>query len=268
MKRGFLFIAIVLFALEVKSANDNASGDAPAMGMGGTSVVSNNIYSSNNNQAILALIEKPTIATSYCNRFSLSDMQVMAAIPFSIGTIGLNVSRYGSSLYSEIKAGASFSRCFGQYFSAALQADLLTVKPSPQGESLYAFTAEIGLWARPLEDLTIGFHIYNFINTKYDALYYSESVPVNMKFGLAYTIFDNFLITGELENSSIYGTSVRAGMEYYIVDQVVIRTGGASNPVLASIGLGVVLGDFHIDVAGQAVRSIGKTGSVSLTYAF
>lgn len=260
----FSFVCIV-FAW---SANDNTSADAPSMGMGGTSVALENVYGNFNNQAILGLIEDLTVATSYCNRFSLYDARVMAAVPLSFGTIGVNISRYGSSLYSEMKLGAVFSRKFGDKFSAALQADILSIKPSEQEKSMYAFTAEIGLWAHPLENLTIGFHLYNFLNTEYKTLYSNESIPVNMKLGLGYTIFDNFLFSAEVENSSIYGTSVRAGMEYYIVDQVIIRTGGASNPTLASIGLGVVLGNFHIDVAGQVVRTIGKTGSISLSYAF
>ncbi|MDA3853216.1 MAG: hypothetical protein PF444_03110 [Bacteroidales bacterium] len=263
-----LFTLLFLFAYGAQSANDNVPADAQAMGLGGASVVLENVYGNFNNQAVLALLESPVIATSYSNQFSLTDARVMAALPFSFGNIGMNVSRYGSSLYSELKAGASFSRRFGENFSASLQADMLSVMPGPNVESIYAFTAEIGLWARPIEDLTIGFHLYNFINAKYETLYYDEKVPVNMKLGLGYTVFNNFLFTAELENSSIYGTSVRGGMKYHIVDQVVFRTGGASNPALAYIGLGVILGDFHLDVAAQAVRHIGKTGAISLSYVF
>lgn len=268
MKKTILFFFILLIALNAFPANDNTSADAHSLGLGGSSVVIENVYANFNNQALLALIETPTIATSFVNQFSLNDARVMAALPFSYGTIGLNVGRYGSSLYSELKAGVSFSRCFGDRFSASLQADMLSVMPSPNETSIYAFSAEIGLWANPIEDLTIGFHLYNFINAKYETLYYDELIPVNMTLGLGYSIFDNFLLTAEIENSSIHGTSVRAGMEYYIVDQLVFRTGAASNPALASIGLGLVLGGFRLDIAGQAVRYIGRTGAVSLSYAF
>jgi len=268
MRIATLFTLLLLFTFRVQSANDNTSADAQAMALGGASVALVNVYGNYNNQAVLAFAESPIVATSYSNSFSLNDARVMAVLPSSYGSIGINVSRYGSSLYSEVKGAASFSRSFGDNFSASLQADVLSVQPSPDEESIYAFTAEMGIWARPVENLTIGFHIYNFINAKYDALYYEETIPVNMKLGLGYSIFDNFMLTAELENSSIYGTSLRGGMEYYIVDQVVLRTGGASNPALASIGLGVVLGGFHLDVAAQAVRYIGKTGAVSLSYAF
>lgn len=268
MREVILFIGLFFLATGAYSANDNTTADAQALGLGGSSVALESVYGNFNNQAVLPLLEKPVIATSYANRFSLSDARVMAALPFDFGTLGMNVSRYGSSLYSEIKAGASYSRLFGDNFSASLQADMLSVRPSPDEESIYAFTAEIGLWARLIKDLTIGFHLYNFINAKYETLYYDEAIPVNMKLGIAYSIFENFLITTELENSSIYGTSVRGGMEYFIVDQVVFRVGGASNPALASIGLGVILGGFHLDMSAQAVRYIGRTGAVSLSYAF
>ena len=268
MRLVALFSLLFFLFFGLYSANDNTSADAEAMGLGGASVARQNVYGNFNNQAVLSLLERPTIATSYSNQFTLTDARVMAAIPFSVGTIGLNVSRYGSSLYSELKAGASFSRLFGDNFGAAFQADILSVNPSPDEESLYAFTAEIGLWARPIKDLTIGFHLYNFVNTSYKTLYYDEDVPVNLKLGMVYSIFEDFSLTAEIENSSVYGTSFRGGMEYFIMDKVVFRTGGASNPALASIGLGVLLADFHLDIAAQAVRHIGKTGAVSLSYAF
>lgn len=262
-----LFVVFLSYTYSF-AANDNTASDAKSMALGGASVASSNIYSSINNPAFLTDIESITLATSYSNKYSLSNTQVMAALPFSFGTLGVNVSRYGSSLYSEIKSGLSYSRKFGDNFGAAVQTDLLGVMLSPVDEMAYAFTAEIGLWATPLENLTLGFHIYNFINAKYETLYNDEAVPVNMKLGLAYSIYENFSLTGEVENSSIYGTSVRGGMAYDIVEQVTFRAGAASNPALASIGLGVLVSGFNIDIAAQAVRNIGKTGAVSISYAF
>ncbi len=268
MRKITTLLIILSFLSSLGASNDNQSADAPSLGLGGASVVQENIYANYNNQALLGLIETPTIATSYSHSFSLNDMRVMAVLPVSFGTFGVNVSRFGSSNYADLKFGAAYSRMFGDNFSAALQADLLSVMPSPSESSVYTFTAELGLWARPLEDLTLGFHLYNFINAGYDLLYYEEDIPVNMKFGLGYSIFENFLFSAEIENNSLYGTAVRGGMEYHIIDQVILRTGGASNPALASIGLGVILSGFHLDVAAQMIRNYGKTGAVSLSYAF
>jgi hypothetical protein len=268
MKRTLTLIALILHVFHCFPANDNISSDAPSMGVGNASVVYDNIYGSFNNQAVLASISNLEIASSYSNRFSLSTVQVMAAIPFEFGVVEANVSRYGSASYAEMKFGVGFARKFGEMFSASLQMDLLSVMMSPTEGSAYALTGEIGLWAHPLKDLTLGFHLYNFVNAHYKTTYYEESVPVNMKLGLGYTIFDNFRTTVEVENNSIYGTSVRGGVEYKIIDAVMLRTGGASNPALVSIGLGVVFQNFKFDIAAQAVRHIGKTGGVSLSYSF
>ncbi len=268
MRKIIDIIIALFFSSGLFAVNDNVATDAPAMGLGGASVALENVYGSFNNQALLGTLKSPTIATSYASRFSLNDARVAAVWPSSFGTLGLNITHYGSSLYSESKAGLAFSRMFGEHFSAALQADLLSVKPFPGEKSLYAFTAEAALWARPLEDFSIGFHLYNFINAQYETLYHDEAVPVNMKLGLTYTVYDNFLFTAEVENSSLYGTSFRGGMQYKILEKIILRTGGGSNPVLASIGLGVILGKCRIDMAAQAVRDLGKTGGVSLSYAF
>jgi len=268
MRKLTIIPLLFLFLPSLLATNDNKSADAPSLGLGGASVALENVYANYNNQAILGLIEATTIASSFSQNFAITDVRVMAALPVSFGTLGFNVSRLGTASYADLKFGAAYARTFGTSFSAALQADLLSVMPSPNESSVYAFSAELALWARPLQDLTLGFHLYNFINANYALLYYDEAIPVSMKLGFGYSIFDNFLFTGELENNSIYGTSVRGGMEYNILDQLVFRTGAASNPALASLGLGVTLGGFQVDIAAQAVRNYGKNGAVSLSYTF
>ena len=268
MKKAFIIFFLITNITLLFSVNDNKSADAPSLGYGGASVASNHSFSGYNNQALLTMLESTTVATSYFQNFSVYDVRVMAGVPLTFGTLGFNVSRLGTHNYAEYKFGAAYARNFGDKFGAALQADLLSVLPSPVEKTAYLFTAELGLWYKPIEDLTIGFHVYNFINAKYKMLYFRERVPVNVKLGLNYSILNNFLVTAEVENSSIYGTAVRGGLEYKLLNQVVFRAGGGSNPVLASIGVGVILKNINIDIAGQAVRYIGKTGAISLSYAF
>lgn len=268
MKKLVILFFLVINFLPIFSVNDNKSADASSLALGGASVATNNVYAAYNNQALLSLRESTTIATSYLQSFAINDIRVMAAVPVSFGTFGFNISRLGTSNYAEYKFGAAYARSFGDKFGAALQADLLSVMPSPIDKTSYLFTAELGIWYRPIEDLTVGLHAYNFINAKYKFAYYKESVPVNLKLGLSYSILNNFIISGEVENNSLYGTSVRGGFEYKIVDMVVFRAGGASNPALASLGVGVIMKKLRIDVTGQAVRYIGKNGSISLSYAF
>lgn len=268
MRTELALLALLLYFFPLGAINDNASTDAVALGLGGTSVASLNAYGAFNNQAVLALISQPTIACSYASPFGFSDAKLMAVLPFEYGTIGIGLSRFGTSLYNEMKLGVSYSRMFGDRFSASLQADVLSVLPSPSEDVKYAFTSEIGLWVLLLDDLTLGFHIYNFLNMEYAFSYYDEAIPVNTKLGLAYQIFSNFTVTTELENSSIYGTSVRGGMSYDILDNVVARVGAASNPALVSIGLGVKLSTFNLDMAVQSIRYVGRTASGSISYAF
>lgn len=268
MCRLVFTIFLVCFLSLIYASNDNRATDAPAMGLGGTSVTTNNIYASFNNQSLLAFQTQLQVACSHATLSTVSDTRAMIVVPLSFGTVASSLSRLGNSLYSEMQLGFAYTRGFGDRFSASLQADILSIKPSPDQSSLYSFTAEIGLWAQPIDNLTLGFHIYNFINAEYETLFYDEPVPVNMRLGLSYTILDDCIVTTEIENSNIYGTSVRGGLAYAVIDQLTIRCGGASNPSLASLGLGVRLVGLDIDVAAQAVRYIGKTGSVSIAYAF
>lgn len=268
MRTLSLISALFICTASLFSINDNVAADAVSLGTGGASVILPNVYGAFNNQALLSLVEQPTIACSFSSLYTLNDSRVMAAVPFSFGTIGVSLSRFGSSLYSEFKAGVSYSRFFGKSFSASMQFDMLSVHPSPNQESLYAFTGEIGIWVQLVEDFTLGFHLYNFVNAEYATLYYDEAVPINMKLGLGYTVLTSFLLTAEFENSSLYGSTVRGGVSYDIRNILTVRAGGASHPALASIGLGVKLAGLQFDVAAQSVRYVGKTGAVSISYAF
>ncbi len=267
MRSVTLFVLLSL-CLNFFAVNDNTSSDALSLALGGASVATDNVYSGMNNPAVVAFSSSPVVAMTYASRFSLSDVGLTASIPTKFGVFGVNAHSFGSSNYAEMKYAAYYARAFGEQFSASLQVDALSLVLNSQGESLWCMTAEIGLWYRVTKDLTFGFHLYNMLNTEYETYYYDEPVPVNLKLGLAYSVFDNFMLTTEIENSSVYGTSLRGGMQYTLMPQVFLRCGGASNPALASLGIGVEWHQLKFDIAAQAVRIIGKTGAFSIAYIF
>ena len=264
-----LHLLLLLFFLQsFYAANDNLPSDASSQALGGVSVVLDKPTAVINNPAFVANFDSPLLAASFSSSFGLERMTLAAAYPIERGAWGAQIQRAGLLDYAEMKYALFYARSFGENFSASLQFDAFSVMSQSNAQAQWAMSGELSLAYHITSDFTLGFHLYNFLNAHYEMLYYDEQIPVNVKLGFAYRVFDNFTFLSEIENSSLYGTSLRAGMEYAITDGVYFRTGGASNPVLASMGIGYRMKNIHIDVAAQAVRTVGKTGAISLAYAF
>lgn len=262
-----LFLLFTLFIVQSFYAiNDNTPTDAASQALGGTSVVLDNSSALMNNPAWTATFVEPVAVASFSSSFGIDRMGLAAVYPSDFGALGFNVKRAGLLDYAEMQYGLFYARSFGDNFSAALQTDIFSVMPQSTAHTQWAFSGELALAYQVSPDLSLAFHLFNVLNSHYEMMYYDEQIPVSLKVGFAYRVFDNFTLLSELENNSIYGTSFRGGMEYLITPGVYFRTGGGSNPVLASLGLGLKLKNIHIDIAAQAVRTIGKTGAVSLAY--
>ena len=266
--RTLCYICLLVFVQSLYAINDDLPSDASSQALGGVSVVLDHPSAVMNNPAITAYFDSPLIISSFSSSFSIDRMGAAVALPLRQGVVGMNVQRSGLLDYAEMKYGLYYARAFGSTFSAALQIDGLSVVPQSTASSQWAISGEVALWYQPTADFSVGIHIYNVLGSQYEMFYYDEQIPVNLKFGFAYTVFDNFTLVSEIENSSVYGTSIRGGVEYAITDGVYFRTGGATNPVLASLGLGFELNNWRVDAAAQVVRTIGKTGAVSLAYVF
>ena len=102
----------------------------------------------------------------------------------------------------------------------------------------------------------------------------SYALPMEAKAGAAYTVAG---FTASLEADYVFSAGLMAalGVQYGIKDLVFIRAGyeyGASNMVIpshASLGLGLKLKGFHLDVSYlTASKTLGNTVALGLGYAF
>jgi hypothetical protein len=264
--KKYVFILAVFFIPTLMVSGQDGSFAA----MANASVMQFGIWSVNNNQAGLAQIKKTEIGVCYQNRFRLSEtgsQLLVVAIPTRTGNFALSYNRFGYNLYSENNIGLAYSRNLGKMFSAGLQFDYLYYHQTEDYDKRGVFLFEVGLIAKPTENLYIGAHIYNPGKAKL-ADYNSERVPTVFRFGAGYHFSKLMLLTIETEKSIDIKARFKCGLEYQIVDNLFARTGFASGPNEYSIGLGYVYKKLSADIAFISHQYLPMSTQIALKYSF
>ncbi len=235
-----------------------------------SSVAITDIWAGQHNQAALGFLEKTTVAVSYENRFFLPDLSlanVAFAYPSKLGTIGLSLSYFGFDLYNESKFGLNYSRAFGKYFSLGLQVNYHGYYISEGSGSPGAVTFEAGILAKPIKNLNIGFHVFN-PSTSLKNVETEERLPLIVRLGAMYQIGDDIGITAEVKKNESVEERYAIGLEYRILEKIVLRTGVGLQPLTNTFGLGLDFGAFTADVSYEYAQVLGNNGNLSLQYAF
>lgn len=259
-----------LFSLSVYTQDQLPMG-ARSAGMSHASVCLDDIYSSFNNQAGLGFLEEIEVALVYENRFITSEINKMglaAAFPVhKIGTFGINFQRFGYSQMNENKAGIAYSRAFGEKFSLGIQLNVMWIHIGDVYGTRFTGTGEISFLARPLKNWWIGAHVYNLTRSPL-ADYQREKLNTIFKIGTAYHLKEKLVIAAEMEASLDVKPSFRFGLEYRPIPILFIRTGCSIYPLSPSLGMGILIKKFQVDLASRWQPVLGFTPQIAMRYAF
>lgn len=253
-----------------KANNDNYAIGARSAAMGNASVAMSDVWSTHHNQAGLAFMRQISVGANYENRFLIKELSIksgVVAIPIKFGTIGLSIRNFGYSLYRENKYNLSFAKAFGDKFAAAFAFNYLTTKIAERYGNSAAFVGEVGLQAKPINDLTIGAHLYNPTRAMLSKKA-AERLPTIIRFGINYNLSKKVIFALETEKDLSKKTVFKAGVEYAAVKELYLRMGIATNPVLSSFGFGIHLKNFNLDLAANYHQVLGITSQISLAYQF
>jgi len=270
MKKIYLTIYTLFFFTKVFHAQQTPVG-ARSAGMGNASICNNDVWASFNNQAGLAFLNRGSVGIFYENRFLVKELGyygLAVAVPFKgIGTFGLSFNRMGYSLFNRNKASFVYAQRFGDRFSAAIQFNYLYTFLGDGYGSASTFTGELGLMAKVTDNLSIGFHLNNPVRMRL-ASYNNERLPTVLKVGLSYQWVKKLITSVEFEKDVDLPVAVRGGLEYKIVEELMMRVGGGTGPIMLSFGAGIHLKGLRIDVAGTYHQILGLSPQASVSLDF
>lgn len=269
MKKLLLTFFLLLVTGYWLLATGNSPLGARSSAIGGASVSLSDLWSVQNNQAGIGFQKTFVGGIVYQNPFMMKELSTKAlglALPVKGGTFGILVSNFGYSVYSETKAGLSFGKSFGEKISAGISLDYFGTSISEYGKK-NSFVAEVGMQAKPIKNLTLGFHLFNPTRTKL-ASYNDERIPTIMRLGFDYKFSEKVFIAVETEKDIEKKATMKAGLEYKLIKELYLRAGVSSNPSLSCFGIGINFKQFKLDLSSTYHSTLGFSPQVGLIYQF
>ena len=271
MKKLSLFLFFFFFILSKNFAgNENISNGGRSAGMGGASVTLLDLWAVSNNQAGIAGIKTMKLGFYFENRFLIKELSYKSlafVFPTHSGVLGINYHYFGYSAYNEQKIGLAYAKSFGKIFSAGLQLDYLKTSLADNYGSKNAFTFELGILAKLSQNVSLGAHIFNPVNAKFND-YNNEKIPSVFKLGINYTLSEKLIIAIESEKNIQYDPSFKAGFEYKLIKFVYLRLGISNNPTISTFGFGIDYHQFTLDFSSYIHQYLGYSPQFSFIYNF
>lgn len=178
------------------------------------------------------------------------------------GVVGLEVQRFGGSLYNETRAGLGYGYRFG-FISLGARVDMLQVSIEGLGSRRVALGSLGGQMELLPNKLAVGVSLYN-LNQARLASYQDERVPTVLKAGLAYRPSTQVLLLAETEKDVERDANFKAGLEYRPVPILATRVGLASLTEQASAGLGLRAKSLELDYAAAYQQALGFSHHLSV----
>ena len=267
----FQIIILTLFYHTVFAGGEISPAGARSAGLCHSSVAVTGFWGIMNNQAGMAMLTSGELAFSYENKFLLKETgnsTAAFAYPVNFGVLGVTFNYFGYSKYNEMKAGLAYARAFGKYIRIGVQLDYLHTFIAEGYGTKSNFTFEIGVQSDVTKNLTLGAYVFNPVMVKLSD-YANERIPAIFRFGATWHFSEAFFATAEIEKNSFYPSVIfRGGLEYNLKNMFVFRTGVGTEQEIFSIGFGMYLKGFKLDIAATMNKVLGFSPQVSLSYAF
>jgi hypothetical protein len=270
---GLLLVLLLFVASTPSSAsNDNYPAGARAAAMGNVSVMYPDFWSNWHNQAGLGFYSHVSIGFHHENRFVVPEFSLHAiglTVPTGRGTLGFSYHYFGYSGYHESKFGLAFGKAFHERFAVGLQLDYLNTYFNNELGNSGTVAIEAGIMAAPVDNLMLGFHIYNPTGATIPKMR-QEKIPVIMRLGLGYQFGERLFVGMETEKDlDIARPRYKMGLEYKVIEYIYARVGIMMQEYVEhSFGVGFNLLSFQASLAFSYMQLVGYTPYFSLHYVF
>lgn len=267
MKAYLFYLLFALPATLLASGGFSAKG-GPNAALGGISATPVNAFSMHNNQGATAFLNETAFGLAYRSPYwpaTLTDVSLVAASPLGTGTLGGSMNYTGNDLYYEMKAGVGYALRIADKAGIGVQLDYLHTKAQNYAGKHFV-TFEVGVLYRPLEQLSIGAHVFNPVKYTVDEET-GETLPIVMNFGVEYRPHTDIGIWAEVEKDIDFPVNVRGGLEYRVLEELAVRGGFSVRPAILTFGLGYELKKLAVlDVATGYHFDLGFNTAVSLSF--
>lgn len=263
---NFFIILFLTFVIKNYYAQQNPGARQSSIGYSDVAL-SNDVFSLFNNPAGLSRINSREIGLSYSpSPFGIDKLSTgyIAYNEFtSLGNISIGLMNYGFELYKENIFVLGYSKKIlpNFYFGFNGKYKLINIKN-------YGKTNDFNISLGGIIDLTnnfyLGFSLQNslrFLNTKIKS-------PLIYTSGITYQAMGNTYFHFAIIKEINFPISFRLGIEYSIIDFIILRFGIQNEPNIYSGGLGIKYSFLNLDYSISTHQDLGLTHQIGLIFKF
>ncbi len=232
-----------------------------AVGMGNSSTCIFSPYT-NNNPALISHVSHPSvqiIADSKALLPELGEYSLAVVYPFKALQTAVTGGFHGFEAYHEYHVDLTLARFFQPYIAIGLQGTYCGIFSAAQKSYLHSGALSLGAIAYPIQNLRIGFSIYN--------ISFSTNIPVIFKVGIAYHIAQKVQLTAEVHKALDQPFAFCIGMDYQAVSFLNIRAGlYAQKELTPTLGIGLHWKYLLIDAGFQYHFGTGLNLSAGIAF--
>jgi hypothetical protein len=230
---------------------------------------SNDAFTLFSNPAGLSLIKRREFGIFYSPAsFGISEISNAAAVycePTSIGSFSIGFSRYGFDLYKETDLLVGFGSILSNNFSVGLTSVFHNISIKNYGSS-GVLLFNIGSVARLNNLIRFGFFIENLTHSTIGSE--SNQIPTVIWLGADLHFSNEFSFNAAIQKEIGFNPSIRYGIEYSIIDFLILRIGASNEPDTYCGGLGILYKSVRADYAVLSHPDLGLTHQFGLIIRF
>lgn len=258
-------LILACFGMQLSAQSLRYSLSMPYLGLAAYSKQNNDVFSFTGNQAALAAVKSPGVGIYGERRFMLTENSVYslaAAIPTSLGNIGVQVNYAGFTNFNENKIGLAYARSLGSKLDIGIQFNYYSYRIPGYGNSS-TINFEAGAIMHFSDKLNAGFHIYNPVAGKLGKSG-DEKLAAAYKLGAGYDVSENFYVSAEIIKQEDIPVNVTGGIQYGFKKQFFVRAGFISETGSGYAGVGLAWKALRLDVAANYHPQLGFSPGLSL----
>lgn len=265
MLRRFLFLVLFTFFIRDLTAQNHFGPKVMALGSSPSVII--DPYNTNGNPAVIAAVERPTIALSHLQ--STIDKSLRTQIfsyiwPFKQTSVALNLYHYGIEVFKESHIGITVARRFGNlHLGVKINSNQLQILH--YGAQRYLST-DVGMMYKLDTIWSVGLHVNHIKHSNRPPDLWQTS-STSLAIGTTYKVSDKILFATTIQVMQKWLTT-GFGMDYQMIAVLAIRLGISTQPFKQHFGIGLSIHKLKIDIALQNDSILAQQPQLGVVYAF
>jgi hypothetical protein len=216
----------------------------------------------------LAFSENFSAGLWYRNRFmteGLADQAIAAVIPVGPGAFGVTGQAFGNSLFRRANAGLAYGMRISEKFGVGVRLGYQSIRIAEGYGNDGGLIVEGGFAYQMNKNLGIGVQLQN-VNRDQISTSPEQRMPSVIKGGIQYSFSEKVIFASEVWKAEDQDLSVRVGLEYHPLENLLLALGVRTGPSQLSFGFAYLLGDFRFDISSSYHQILGFTPQLGIIY--